>query len=90
LGLSVLLIACNGKEATPSSDPALSQGTTHTTQPPQQPMLAKSIPDAGPCKAQIEKFYFDPATKNAPASTTAVAKERFLLKPSKTAKLLVK
>lgn len=66
LGLSALLIGCSGHESTPApSDPALSKN--------QQSMndtnACQATPDPGPCKAQIEKFYFDPATKKCASFT---------------------
>jgi hypothetical protein len=74
LGLCLLLIGCNGKEPAPS-DPALTQApaTTHEAPAPETSShdanACQTTPDPGPCKAQIEKFYFDPATKKCTSFT---------------------
>lgn len=65
LGLSLVLIGCNGKEAAPApTDPALTEAPAAT-----EANACQTSPDPGPCKAQIEKFYFDPETKKCTSFT---------------------
>jgi len=60
LGLSVLLISCSGKE-TPATEAAPAAEAAHATTT--ENAACKTAPEPGPCKAQIEKFYFDQTTK---------------------------
>lgn len=59
LGLSALLVGCGGKEQPAHTDPAMTEAPAGS----HQTSACQVTPDPGPCKAQIEKFFFDPATK---------------------------
>lgn len=64
LGLSLLLVGCNSSQEAPK-DPTLTEAPAATT----EANACQTTPDPGPCKAQIEKFYFDPATKKCASFT---------------------
>jgi hypothetical protein len=60
LSLCLLLISCSGKE-TPATDSATAGEEAPATTT--ENAACAMTPEPGPCKAQIEKFYFDQATK---------------------------
>lgn len=58
--LGMLLVSCSGKETPATDAPATTEeaAATTTANP-----ACSTAPEPGPCKAQIEKFYFDQATQ---------------------------
>jgi hypothetical protein len=66
LATALLLVACNsGQDNAPTEDPALSSETPAVM----GAEACNTAPDAGPCKASMEKYYFDQATKKCTAFT---------------------
>jgi hypothetical protein len=60
MAFALMLTSCSGKDKE-ATDPALAANEAPAATTEQN--ACQTHPDPGPCKAQIEKFYFDASTK---------------------------